>query len=231
MINPSTQRITLALLLSLAVHGLVVMLWDDKPHVLQAGGQAMTVSLVVHASKPQLTPEKKPAPEEKVEESLTERKNKAIQETPDTPAAIETVFVQQVIEPVMTHVQTTTVTPTKATNRQEAVQHSERAVTTAAITETTSQQLKVVLRKAFNANFYYPRQAIRRGWQGEVKLGLHISASGRLTKIRVLQASGYELLDKAAINSLNKVEILPGAIAMLNGQSLDLILPVEYRLL
>ena len=51
MSKPSSKRITLALVLSLAVHGLVVALWTDEPRVLQAGGQAMTVTLVVHANK------------------------------------------------------------------------------------------------------------------------------------------------------------------------------------
>jgi protein TonB len=91
--------------------------------------------------------------------------------------------------------------------------------------------LRADLEQAFALHFRYPRLAIKRGWQGEVRLGLRIEANGHLSQVRILQGSGYGLLDKAAMKSLNKVETLPNAIALLNGRSLDLILPVKYQLL
>jgi len=95
----------------------------------------------------------------------------------------------------------------------------------------SKQQLQSVLRNAFNAHFYYPRLAVRRGWSGVVRLSLKIEANGHLSNVSILQGSGFDLLDQAAIDSLDKVEVLPEAIALLDGRSLDVVLPVTYRLL
>jgi len=97
--------------------------------------------------------------------------------------------------------------------------------------KSTSSLLHSDLERAFALHFYYPRIAIKRGWQGEVKISLRVEANGHLTRVRLLNSSGYTLLDNAAMTSIDKVEILPAAIALLGGQSLDLVLPVEYHLL
>ena len=95
----------------------------------------------------------------------------------------------------------------------------------------TSSLLYSDLERAFALHFYYPRLAIRRGWSGEVQLSLRIEADGKLSHVRILKGSGFGLLDKAAMSSIDNVDILPSANALLNGNSLELILPVEYRLL
>jgi protein TonB len=87
------------------------------------------------------------------------------------------------------------------------------------------------LKRAFARYFHYPPSAVRRGWQGEVRLGLHIGANGRLSNIRVVHTSGYGILDRAALRSLGKVDVLPEAVALLNGDGLELVLPIHYRLL
>ena len=44
----------------------------------------------------------------------------------------------------------------------------------------------------------YPAIARRKGWQGVVKLELHIEADGSITGLQVDETSGYSILDKAA---------------------------------
>jgi len=77
---------------------------------------------------------------------------------------------------------------------------------------------------------HYPHIAIRNAWEGQVDLGIRVQANGTLGKIYVIQSSGYNLLDKAAINSVHKVAVLPNAGYWLNGQHIDVILPVIYKL-
>ena len=76
----------------------------------------------------------------------------------------------------------------------------------------------------------YPPLARERGWQGTVLLGLHVESNGRLGNIRLERSSGYAVLDRSALNSLNRLGYLSEAVAWLNGRSADMQLPVIYRL-
>jgi TonB family protein len=47
----------------------------------------------------------------------------------------------------------------------------------------------------------------------------------------VVSSSGHGILDRAAIDSLQQVKYLPAAVAILNGKDLEVILPVNFKLL
>lgn len=87
-----------------------------------------------------------------------------------------------------------------------------------------------VLRRLFTANFNYPMLARRKGWQGEVRLGLRLEPDGRLTHIRIVRSSGHSILDKSAIKTARQVEKAPDAARWLDGEWFDMVLPVQYRL-
>lgn len=55
----------------------------------------------------------------------------------------------------------------------------------------------------------YPTQARRRGQQGKVKLHVLISESGRPMELKVVESSGFSLLDKAALAAVKKWEFIP----------------------
>lgn len=231
MLKSATSRLTFAVLLSLAVHGMLIMMWpDDNINIPQAGGQTMTVSLVVLANKksPAQTSVKIPTGKTK----NIPAKKKIVQTITKRHSAISPKLV--VKKPQLAHSETTKADdkqPLATTVNIATVDSSTQTESHSVSTENTKKQLKSVLRQAFNTHFYYPRMAIRRGWSGEVHFSLRIEANGKLSHIRILKGSGFDLLDTAAMNSLDKVNILPTAMALLNGNSLDLILPVEYRLL
>jgi protein TonB len=50
----------------------------------------------------------------------------------------------------------------------------------------------------------YPRSALLEGDEGIVRLRMEIGADGHLLSSAVVQSSGYPVLDKAALNALNK---------------------------
>ena len=75
----------------------------------------------------------------------------------------------------------------------------------------------------------YPAIARRKGWQGTVKMQLHIEADGAITRLQVDETSGYRILDRAAMECL-QLASLPGAARWLHGQAIDIVVPVEYRL-
>jgi protein TonB len=76
----------------------------------------------------------------------------------------------------------------------------------------------------------YPAIARRKGWQGVVILALHIESDGLISDLHVNETSGYAALDQAAVKSLQLASI-PGARQWLHGHSIDMLIPIEYRLL
>lgn len=96
--------------------------------------------------------------------------------------------------------------------------------------ETLKARIRDQLNIRIRFHRVYPRLAIRNAWQGQVDLGIHILANGTLSHIRVLRSSGHSILDKAAMQSLQRVAILPEAEDWLQGRDYDVILPVIYRL-
>lgn len=92
------------------------------------------------------------------------------------------------------------------------------------------RRVRAALHEALLPRFDYPSLARRRGWQGRVRIGLHVEADGDLTRIHLLESSGHALLDKAAVKNVMELRNVPAAIQWLDGLDMDVILPVRYRL-
>lgn len=57
----------------------------------------------------------------------------------------------------------------------------------------------------------YPYLARRRGWEGKVVLRVLVTAEGEARTVRLLQSSGYRLLDKSAISAVKKWRFVPAS--------------------
>jgi protein TonB len=79
------------------------------------------------------------------------------------------------------------------------------------------------------SNLKYPPLARRKGWQGIVILELHIEADGRISRLHVNETSGYPVLDRAAVESLQLASVTQAG-QWLDGEAVDIVVPVEYRL-
>jgi len=90
-------------------------------------------------------------------------------------------------------------------------------------------QVKSKLIKKLNANFSYPKLAQRKNWQGKVILSLRITSLGEIENIELATSSGYNVLDNAAIASLQKVKNLPN-ISLWFNRGIHLQIPVIYTL-
>lgn len=58
------------------------------------------------------------------------------------------------------------------------------------------------MRKAIELVWNYPKEAARRGLQGEVGLEFAIEKDGRASQVKVLKSSGYEMLDRAIVDAI-----------------------------
>ncbi len=95
---------------------------------------------------------------------------------------------------------------------------------------SAAQFLRTSLLRLLGEHFTYPWIARRRGWEGEVRLALRVGAAGRVSDLRVVKTSGYAILDRAALRSARRIHAVPEAARWMRGRHLDIVVPVEYRL-
>jgi protein TonB len=74
-------------------------------------------------------------------------------------------------------------------------------------------------------NVSYPNKARRMGWQGKVALSFIITASGYVRDFKVIQSSGFKILDNDAIETVKKTAPFPKPINEAN-----IAISIVYRL-
>ncbi len=83
---------------------------------------------------------------------------------------------------------------------------------------------------AGNPKPVYPRMAIRRGIEGEVRLSVSVTALGKVSRISINKPSGSAMLDQAAIDSVRKWQFTP---AIRDGVPTAMVvdIPIQFRLI
>ena len=76
----------------------------------------------------------------------------------------------------------------------------------------------------------YPRIAQMKGWQGEVMLELQLDGNGKLKSKKVLKSSGYESLDKQALEMVEQAAPFPTPPEALHGSNFSIKVPVPFKL-
>ncbi|MCK4742614.1 MAG: energy transducer TonB [Sulfuriflexus sp.] len=226
-----TKQISILILASAALHAAMLGLIDFNSPIDVPLGTQMRISIQAPALKPtprsQTTKQDKPLIEKESIKPTVIAKIKPTQFKSSKDISNKEVVKNKSSAEIENKIDNKVVT----TSSIKAVTPPNDTPLKASLPAQASSLLHADLERAFALHFYYPRLAIKRGWQGEVHISLRVEPNGQLSDIRILRGSGYSLLDKSAMQSINKVEILPAAIALLDGNSLDLILPVEYHLL
>jgi len=76
----------------------------------------------------------------------------------------------------------------------------------------------------------YPKIAQMRGWQGTVKVELQIDNNGNLVASSINKSSGFEALDKQALEMVKKASPLPLPPESLRNRQFNILVPVTFRL-
>ncbi|MDH5394222.1 MAG: energy transducer TonB [Gammaproteobacteria bacterium] len=92
------------------------------------------------------------------------------------------------------------------------------------------EKIKSIIQTELSKYFYYPKSAQRKNWQGLVILSFIIMPDGLINHIKINQTSGYQTLDNAAINALEKINKQKEFSLALNGNQSHQLLPVNYKL-
>lgn len=75
----------------------------------------------------------------------------------------------------------------------------------------------------------YPSTARRRGWEGEVLLLVEVTAAGEVCKITVRRSSGYQILDRTALNAVYRWKF---QAALRNGRAVagKVLVPIRFSI-
>ncbi len=89
--------------------------------------------------------------------------------------------------------------------------------------------IKMVQDKVYNA-LVYPPMAKSAGWQGTVKLSLHLASNGTLLAARIADSSGYHVFDDAAVKIAKDISPYPSFPLSLEENELWIDIPIRYEL-
>jgi len=76
----------------------------------------------------------------------------------------------------------------------------------------------------------YPNAAKQAGFQGTVKLGLHLAHNGQLIGVKIKDSSGYKILDDDALAIAKAITSYPPFPTALEQEELWVNIPIMYRL-
>jgi protein TonB len=86
------------------------------------------------------------------------------------------------------------------------------------------------LARAIAQHKKYPRVAQMRSWQGEVLVDLQLNNSGAVLESRIERSSGYEILDKQALEMVAKAAPFPPPPDILKSSIFNIQVPVSFKL-
>jgi len=84
-------------------------------------------------------------------------------------------------------------------------------------------------RYAENPKPFYPREARKKGYEGEVVLRVEVLSNGRVGQVEVKKSSGHELLDRSALTTVKQWRFIP-AKKRENAISLWVNIPIKFQL-
>ncbi len=76
----------------------------------------------------------------------------------------------------------------------------------------------------------YPKIAAMRNWQGEAIVELELDGNGKLKSKKIVQSSGHEVLDKQALEMVEKALPFPPPPDALRGTNFTITVPVPFKL-
>lgn len=86
-----------------------------------------------------------------------------------------------------------------------------------------------IIRKIYKS-VSYPKAAVKKNVQGSVRASVTVNRDGSVGKIAILQQSGFEILDKAALDAINKAAPFPAIPADVKDNSIELMVPIAFKL-
>jgi len=220
-----THNIKWFLGLSAAAHAAALVAWLPPEHRPGNSGQPLLLAVTNHSG------EAVQQPQSQAETHTQPFTDNILPPAPADPApvAAATPVKQQALERPATRQRIDPPVPVPAQVPNNTARTAQ-AASSSTSREQHEQHLRACVMELITRQLSYPAIARRKGWQGVVRLELHIEPDGQISDLQIDQTSGYAVLDKAALQSLQLARI-PEAAQWLDGETVDIIVPVEYRLI
>ena len=88
----------------------------------------------------------------------------------------------------------------------------------------------LLLAREFSKYRQYPRIAQLRGWQGTVRVQLELDSNGNITQSSIKESSGFDVLDRQALDMVKKATPLPLPPEVLRNRAFSILVPVTFKL-
>lgn len=214
---------------SLALHLMAAAAWLGTPTAPTSTAQARQLALrILDGEAQRQVTDPGETPRQVMMEPVTHRvETRAIQRT--VPAPVQTRQASLPTEQAVPRE-----IPNEPVARAPARPTPSEAPAQAPLVATEASlalRLQTRLLELLATQLQYPALAQRRGWEGVVLMQLRLEANGDISRLQVLESSGFPLLDRAATRGLQRVARLPQAHSWLRGEAFELVLPVHYRLI
>ena len=119
-------------------------------------------------------------------------------------------------------------TETRQETRQEVSLKLPETVKDDVPTQLLKDYIRAVQIKIINS-VYYPQDAKEFSWEGTVRLSLLITSDGRLKEAKISESSGYDLLDKAALDAVKEQAPYFPFPDQVELEKLRIEVPITYR--
>lgn len=94
-----------------------------------------------------------------------------------------------------------------------------------------AQQLYIAELKKWSYKFLkYPRRALERSWEGNVRLAITIDREGAVKDVVIVEESEHSTLTKAAVRAVNEASPFPELPKEMSGDEFAFTLPIVFRL-
>jgi len=124
----------------------------------------------------------------------------------------------------------------KASEQQAVDQNSSAQAAQASESKVTSTATELPFTEAiYNASYLhnpppeYPAIATARGWEGKVKVRVHVSAEGLSERVEIAVSSGREVFDEAALENVKKYRFVPAKRGETPVPS-TVVVPIDFHL-
>ncbi|GAV19616.1 transport protein TonB [Mariprofundus micogutta] len=190
---------------SAAIHGLLFVVWLDLSGSSSAVSQKQTVLEVVSI---EAIPEEKPATlpsKPAISENNSAKAPKQV--TQRKPAAV-------VVQPARSSMHQAASQALEAEKPVSAISETESQIAAAVVSQSASniaqhEQINTLVRNHLESFKFYPASARRRGIEGHVDVAFVLSHNGSADQIKLLQGSGYAMLDRAAMQTVSRAQPFP----------------------
>lgn len=171
--------------------------------------------------KPKIEPKIKPEPKPVVKQPapVVERNEPVTEPPPSQPTEVIAVAPKPTAAP-----------PVQTVPAPVPVKQEPPPVTNQVDVEDARNKYGNSLWGAISKHKKYPKIAAMRGWQGEAIVELELDGSGKLKSKKIIQSSGHDVLDRQALEMVEKALPFPAPPDALRGTSFTITVPVPFKL-